>query len=66
MKNFKTFLAYGLPFGIGMMIWDYFQSGEIDLVKFLFLTVFYGLFMTLFMNFYTQAKKEDKQIDPTP
>ena len=42
----KLFLIYGLTFGLLMTLWDYLDEGEIDIIKLLFMTVFFGGFMS--------------------
>jgi hypothetical protein len=42
----KLFLIYGLTFGLLMTLWDYVDEGEIDIIKLIFMTVFFGGFMS--------------------
>src|SRR5690554_5447791 len=42
----KLFLIYGLTFGLLMTLWDYLDEGEIDIIKLIFMTVFFGGFMS--------------------
>jgi len=38
----RTILLLGVPFGVGMSIYDYISDSEISIWKFLFLTLFFG------------------------
>ncbi len=51
----KTFLATGIPYGIIMMGFDYLEGTEFKLWKFLFLTFFFGITMSLILV-YSQKK----------
>ena len=45
-KYFKSFLLYGLTFGLLMTLWDYIDEGKIDIIKLLFMSVFFGGIMS--------------------
>ncbi len=42
----KLFLIYGLTFGLLMTLWDYLDEGKVDIIKLIFMTVFFGGFMS--------------------
>ncbi len=43
---FKSFLLYGLTFGLLMTLWDYIDEGKIEIIKLLFMSVFFGGIMS--------------------
>ncbi|GLR19586.1 hypothetical protein [Portibacter lacus] len=45
----KVFLLLGLPFSMGMTIFDIILGDGFSIFKFIFLFVFFGLFMSLFL-----------------
>lgn len=45
-KYLKSFLLYGLTFGLLMTLWDYLDEGKIDIIKLLFMSVFFGGIMS--------------------
>lgn len=44
----KYFLIYGIPYGTMMMLWDFMHTGDIHIGKFIFLTFFFGITMSIF------------------
>ena len=42
----KPFLITGLTFGLLVALWDYFDRGEIDFIKLIFMTVSFGALMS--------------------
>jgi len=38
----RVILFLGVPFGVGMLIFDYIANSEVSIWKFLFLTLFFG------------------------
>lgn len=43
----KVFLLTGLPFGVGIMIFDALSGNGFSISKFIFLTIFFGIFMSI-------------------
>ncbi len=42
----RPFLITGITFGILMVLWDYFDKGNIDLIKLIFMSVCFGALMS--------------------
>ncbi|RKD88160.1 hypothetical protein [Mangrovibacterium diazotrophicum] len=42
----KPFLFTGIVFGILMAAWDYFDKGNIDLIKLIFMSICFGALMS--------------------
>lgn len=42
----KSFLIFGLSFGLLMTLWDYYDEGKVDFEKIVFISVIFGALMS--------------------
>ena len=55
----KSFLKYGLTFGLIMTLWKYIDEGKVDIEKIIFISVAFGLLMS-WTTVSTQKKRFNK------